>query len=105
MKVPPEVRHLTGRVPQSQVDVLERISREEIDRSAALRKVLEIGIREYMTRRAIEEYRRGKVSIGKATEEAGVSIAEFYRILEKEGIPIKVDVAAIRHAWKVDFGE
>jgi predicted HTH domain antitoxin len=101
-----KVRHLTGRVNREQVEMLDRISREEkIDRSAALRKILDIGIKEYMKQKAVEEYRRGRLSVGKAAEKAGVSIAEFYRTLEEEGIPIKIDMVAIREAVKRDFGE
>jgi predicted HTH domain antitoxin len=104
--MPLDVRHLTGRVNREQVEMLDRISREEnIDRSAALRKVLNIGIREYMRRKAVDGYRRGVLSIGKAAEEASVSIAEFYKILEEEGVPVKIDTAAMREAVKSDFGE
>lgn len=100
------IRHLTGRVNREQVEVLDKISREEkIDRSAVLRKILDLGIREYMKQKAIEEYRRGVLSLGKAAEKAGVSTAEFYRILEEEGIPIKIDRVAVKEAVKKDFGE
>ncbi|MBI4257857.1 MAG: UPF0175 family protein [Thaumarchaeota archaeon] len=90
-------KHLTGRVDQKQIQLLEKISKEEkIDRSAALRKVLDIGIREYMKRKAVEDYRKGRISVGRAAEEAEVSIAEFYNILEGEGIPIKVDTGILK---------
>lgn len=96
---------MTGRVHQSQIKALEKVSAEEkIDRSAALRKVLDIGLREYMKRRAVEEYRKERISIGKAAEEAGVSVAEFLKVLADEGIPIKVDVDSVRDSLKRDFG-
>lgn len=99
-------KHLTGRVDQRQIQLLEKISKEEkIDRSAALRKVLDIGIREYMKRKAVEDYRRGRISVGKAAEEAEVSIAEFYKILEDEGVPIKIDTNTLKDALKSDLGE
>ncbi len=101
-----ETKHLTGRVDQRQMERLEKISREEkIDRSAALRKVLEIGIREYMRRKAVDDYRKGRLSIGKAAEEADVSVAEFYKILEDEGVPIKIDAGVLKDALKADLGE
>jgi len=101
-----EVKHLTGRVQKKQIEVLDKISKEEkIDRSAALRKVLDIGIQEYLKRKAVEDYRRGRISIGKAAEDAGVSIAEFYKILNDEGVPIRVDIAAVKDALKEDFGD
>jgi DNA-binding phage protein len=101
-----EVKHLTGRVLRRQIEALERISAEEkVDRSAALRKVLDIGLQEYMKRKAVEDYRRGRVSIGKAAEDAGISMAEFYKVLADEGVPIKVDVEAIKDALRKDFGD
>ena len=48
--------------------------------------------------RAIEGYRRGKISVGKAAELAAISIAEFYKILENEDIPIRIDVEGIKRA-------
>ena len=104
--MPSEIKHLTGRVNRRQIEVLDKISKEEqIDRSAALRKILDIGLQEYMKRKAVENYRRGKISIGKASEEAGLSIAEFYKILSDEGVPIKIDTAAIKEALKEDLGD
>jgi predicted HTH domain antitoxin len=93
-------------VHRKQIEALDKISREEkIDRSAALRKILDIGLHEYMKRKAVEDYRRGKLSVGKAAEETGVSIAEFYKILSDEGVPIKVDTEAIKEALREDFGD
>ena len=98
-------KHLTGRVPRKHVEQLKRISREEgIDRSTALRKVLDIGLREYRRERAIERYRKGKISIGKAAEEVGVSIFEFYDILEAEKVPIEIDIKSMKEALDSDFG-
>jgi len=104
--MPSEVKHLTGRVHRRQIETLDKISKEEkIDRSATLRKILDIGLKEYMKRRAVEDYRRGKLSIGKAAESADISIAEFYKILSDEGIPIRIDTAIIKEALEENFGE
>jgi predicted HTH domain antitoxin len=101
-----ENRHLTGRVSKSHIEKLERISKEEkIDRSSVLRKVLDIGLDEYDRRKAVEEYRRGKLSVGKAAELAGISIAEFYKILENEDIPIRIDIKGIKLSLESDFGK
>ncbi|MCL4435476.1 MAG: UPF0175 family protein [Thaumarchaeota archaeon] len=92
-----ETKHLTGRINRKQLEQLDEISKEEkIDRSAALRKILEIGIGEYLKRKAVDDYRRGRVSIGKAAEIANVSIAEFYKILKDEDVPVKIDVSTLK---------
>jgi predicted HTH domain antitoxin len=99
-------RHLTGRVSREQMERLEKISEEEkIDRSSALRTILDIGMKEYLKRRAAEDYRRGKISIGRAAEKAGLSVAELYGALEAEGIPIRVDVKDLRDALRSDVGQ
>jgi predicted HTH domain antitoxin len=98
-----ENRHLTGRVNKHQIDQLEKISQEEkIDRSSALRKVLDLGLDEYNKRKALEEYRRGRISIGKAASLAKVSTAEFYKILESENISIRIDMRGIEEGIKSD---
>lgn len=101
-----ENKHLSGRVNRRQIEQLERISREEkTDRSSALRKVLDLGLDEYNRRKGLENYRKGKVSIGKAAELAGVSIAEFYKMLEDEDIPIRIDIKGIKQSLESDFGK
>ena len=100
-----ETRSITVRVSKRQVGELEKISREEnIDRSSALRIVLDIGITVYLKRKAVEEYRRGKISIGRAAEESSVSMAELYEILEKEEIPIRIDMRNLKKSVRLDFG-
>jgi predicted HTH domain antitoxin len=66
--MPSENGYLTGRVRKSKADL----------------------------RKAVEEYKMGRVSVGKAAEMAGISIAEFYRILKNEDIAIRVDIAGIK---------
>lgn len=101
-----ENRHLTGKVSKRQIEQIEQISREEnTDRSSALRKILDLAIREYKRRKAVEEYRKGRVSIDKASESAEVSIAEFYKILEDEGIPLKIDIIGVEQSLESDFGK
>lgn len=99
-------KHLSGRVNKHQIEELERISKEEgTDRSSVLRKVLDLGLGEYNKQKAVELYRKGKVSVGRAAEIAQVSIAEFYKILEDEDVPLRVDVKGIKEFLEKDFGK
>jgi len=60
--------HLTARVLGRQIRALEKVAAEEkIDRSAALRKVLDIGLREYSKTKAAEKYRAGRISVGQGS--------------------------------------
>ena len=97
---------MTGRVDVRLIRLLDKISREEkVHRSAALRKVLDIGIKEYLKRKSVEDYRRGRISIGRAAEEAEVSVAEFCRILADEGVPIKIDTKVLEETLESDLVE
>ncbi|MBI2936850.1 MAG: UPF0175 family protein [Thaumarchaeota archaeon] len=53
-----------------------------------------MGIKEYLKRKAVDDYRKGQLSIGKAAETADVSVSEFYKILE--GIPVKIDAGLLK---------
>ena len=77
--------------------------KKKTDRSSVLRKVLDIGLNEYNKRKAVENYRKGKVSVGKSAELAGISVAEFYKVLENEGIPVRIDLEGIKRSLKSDF--
>lgn len=80
-----ETRHITGRVKKRQVEELDKISEEEnIDRSSALRKVLDIGLAEYLKRKAVEEYRKGKVSIGRASRRLDCQLRRYTKYLRRK---------------------
>ncbi len=58
---------------------------------------------QYNKQKAVEEYRKGKVSIGRAAEIADVSIAEFYKILEDEDVSLRIDMAGIKQSVESDI--
>jgi predicted HTH domain antitoxin len=66
-----------------------------IDRSAAIRKLLERGIRDWKIETAVTNYRDRKVSLMKASEMAGVSVWEFLDELKKRDIPVNISFKAI----------
>ena len=97
--------HISGRITKAQFKILDKIAElERADRSTVLRKIIDIGSKEYFKKRAVEGYRRGEISIGRAAEMAGVSIWEMYEILDREGITIKIDRRAIEERFAEDFG-
>ena len=48
-------------------------------------------INEYRMRKAVKEYAEGRLSLGKATEVAGISKRKFMAMIEDFGIPINID--------------
>ncbi len=61
-----------------EIDKLKKIL--EMDKSSTIRHLLLKSIREIKIETALNEYKRGKVSFGKASEIAGVNLWEFIDI-------------------------
>ena len=61
--------------------------RLKTDRSEALRRFIARGLREARIDDAIDRLRRGKVSIGRAAEEAGVTLYEMLELVRRHQIP------------------
>ena len=49
---------------------------------------------------AIELYREGKISLGKASEIAGISKEEMMEVLSRKGIPINYDIEDLKEDIK-----
>lgn len=65
---------------------VEAVSKEEsLDRSMAIRLLLEEGYESYSKRKAAEEYRASKTTISKAAQKAGLTIWEMEQYLICQG--------------------
>ena len=95
---------VTVRMEAEGYEFIRRLSKEQKEEvSKALRGLVEQG----RVMLAIEKYRAGKASIGKASELAGVSISEMMDLLEKFGVKSNVEyedylegLKNIRKHWK-----
>jgi double-stranded uracil-DNA glycosylase len=75
------------------VSALERVAQvESTDRATVIRRLLEASLRDWETERAVEAYRRGDVSLGRAAEEAGLTQWELLELLHDAGIAYPLDV-------------
>src|SRR5207249_6783745 len=61
--------------------------RLKTDRSEALRRFIERGLREARIDDALDRLRKGKASIGRAAEEAGVTLYEILELVRQHHIP------------------
>lgn len=69
---------ISARIPRELAKELERLMREEhLEKSAALRKLLHLGLKDYRLDRALAELSKGRISLSRAAEEAGVSVWEL----------------------------
>jgi predicted HTH domain antitoxin len=68
---------VSARIPQELEKEVERLMREEhLEKSAALRKLLHLGVQNYRLERAIRGLGEGRFSLLRAAEEAGLTIWE-----------------------------
>jgi predicted HTH domain antitoxin len=69
------------------IDELARI--KKINRSILLSESVKLGAREVRIRFAIEQYQRGFMSVGRASEIAEVGLAEFLEEMRKRGVTVR----------------
>lgn len=73
------------------MEEIEGLSREEgRKRSELLRELINEGLREHRVERAVEAYRRGEASQGRASELAGLSLNAFHQELKRRGVTLRV---------------
>ena len=78
---------LSVRLEKSDLEFLKTEAKEEkVDKAKVLRELVEKG----RLQLAIEQYKQGKVSIGRAAEKAGITISEMMDKLAELGIPNKI---------------
>lgn len=75
--------------------VEELVKEEKVDRSAALRRLIDVGLKEMKRKKAVELYRSGKLTLGMAAEIAGMSVWAMAEVLRRENVPFNLDVDAV----------
>ncbi|MFH1773712.1 MAG: UPF0175 family protein [Methanobacteriota archaeon] len=74
-------------MPKEIDDFLEKIMKEEkLDKSTTTRRILERGIAEWRKERALDLLKKGKVTLVKAAEIAGISIYEMMELVNEKKI-------------------
>ena len=69
------------------VEVDQLAVRLKTDRSEALRRLIERGLREAKIDNALQDLRGRKISVGRAAEMAGTSLYEMLDLARERGIP------------------
>ena len=80
---------ISTRVPDDLDEELEWYAKKEkIGKTIALRRVLDKGLKEIRLEYALNLYQRGKVTLMKAAETAGMSLWEILEIVREKKIPM-----------------
>jgi predicted DNA-binding protein len=78
------------RLPRETVKRLREIAdKEGKDRSTLIREMLEQGVKSKSMEQAVELYRTGQVTGWRAAQLAGVSLWNFYKIIDEKGVLIQ----------------
>ena len=80
---------------------LERlIGIEKTERSALIRRILDIGIAEELKKHALELFRDKKVSLAKAAEIADISVREMMDLVKDKDISLHISIEDIREDFE-----
>lgn len=80
---------IIGRVTFEQKKLLEKLAKlEKIDRSKALRETLELGLKQKLIDLSLEEFQKGRVTLGKAASLAGISMWEMIEKIKERRITV-----------------
>ena len=106
--VTPKVKaqNLTVRLEKELIRKIEEEAREEkTDKSTVARRLITLGIEQTRKARAIDEYRKGKCTIWKASQKAGVSLREMIETAKRERIPLHLSPEDVEEAWNEALGK
>lgn len=96
---------VAARVSKEMSDLISEISTEEkVDRSTVVRRLLDMGVKDWRIQTALERYGQGSITLLKAAEVAGVSIYEMIGILEERRIPYRYDISDLEEYVKRRYG-
>jgi len=85
---------ISARIPKVLEKELERLMREEhLEKSAALRKLLHMGLKNYRLEKALAELGEGRISLSRAAEDAGMSVWELMDEAARRGVTWVADDA------------
>ena len=90
-------KYIGARLPEDIFKLVEETAEEEhIDRSNALRELINLGRQRKKEERAVLLYREGKVSCDKAAEIAGLTVTEMMTLLGQAGLRSEQTLAEYR---------
>jgi len=101
-----KTQNLTVRLEKETIKKIEEEAQQEkTDKSTVARKLIAVGIQQIQKARALEEYRRGRCTIWKASEKAGIPLREMIELLRWEKIPLRLSPEDVDQAWREALGE
>jgi metal-responsive CopG/Arc/MetJ family transcriptional regulator len=80
---------------------IEELSKEEtIDRSTAIRKLVQLGYQNIMKQKAYEKYKRGEITMSQASRMAMLTIWEMEKFMVEQGFTSSYSVEDLENEMK-----
>lgn len=90
------------RLPKSVISDLEKVEQiEQLDRSTVLRRLLHKALKEWKLEHYGREYGGGRMTLARASEEAGVSVWEMMDYVRQNKIPAQYSLEDLQHDLKL----
>lgn len=90
------------RLPKEVLRQIEKLSKEEMeDRSTVIRKLVLLGYKDFMHRKAAEEYLKGNITLSRAAHKAGLTIWEMEKYLVEQGFKSSYSIEDLEREMKV----
>jgi predicted HTH domain antitoxin len=85
-------------------DTLKKIDEisedDDLDRSSAVRKLVNLGYSNHMKKKAIEQYRQGQITLSKAAHLAKMTLWEMEKALVESGYKSEYSVEDLKNEMK-----
>ena len=92
---------ITTRVPDDIDKKIKNISQiEHLDKSTVVRRLLSKAVQDWQIDYALEQYKDGTITIGRAAQMAGVSLREMIAIAAKKGIPFQYSLDDLKEDFQ-----
>lgn len=89
------------RLEDNFLKAVDKLSDEEtLDRSTMLRKLLNLGIADYMKKKAKEKYMEGKITLSQAAKMANATIWEMQQYLVESGYKSEYSITDLEEDLK-----
>lgn len=93
---------VSARIYESQLREIEKLARRRgVDKSDAIRKLIDEGLKQERFREALRMVRENKITVWKAAGLAGVTYREMLHVLKAENVPFPLTAQEL----KAELGE
>jgi len=90
------------RLPQEVLKQVEKLSKEESeDRSTIIRKLVILGYKDFIQKRAAEEYITGNITLSEAAHRVGLTIWEMEKYLVEQGFKSDYSIEDLKKELKI----